>query len=276
MPNISESIDLDNRSRALRRLVIAALEGGERGHLGASLSLIEILRVLYDDIMRYRPEDPAWSGRDRFILSKGHGCLAQYVLLADKGFFPVDELKRFCRQTSFLGGHPEAGKVPGVEASTGALGHGPSIGVGMALAARIKGEEHRVFVVTGDGEIDEGAVWEAAMCAGKHRLSALTIIVDYNKMQSYGSTREVQDLEPLVDKWRAFNFATVEVDGHNVAEMRDTFARLPFDSDRPSAVICHTIKGKGIPFAEQQATWHHKSRLPEEEIDALYDALGGR
>ena len=276
MPNISESIDLDNRSRALRRLVIAALEGGERGHLGASLSLIEILRVLYDDIMRYRPEDPAWSGRDRFILSKGHGCLAQYVLLADKGFFPVDELKRFCRQTSFLGGHPEAGKVPGVEASTGALGHGPSIGVGMALAARIKGEEHRVFVVTGDGEIDEGAVWEAAMCAGKHRLSALTIIVDYNKMQSYGSTREVQDLEPLVDKWRAFNFATVEVDGHNVAEMRDTFARLPFDSDRPSAVICHTIKGKGIPFAEQLATWHHKSRLPEEEIDALYDALGGR
>jgi transketolase len=275
-PLSSMSPDLDDRSRDLRRLVIAALEGGERGHIGASLSLIEILRVLYDDVMRYRPDEPKWSGRDRFILSKGHGCLAQYVLLADKGFFPVDELTRFCRQVSFLGGHPEAGKVPGVEASTGALGHGPSIGVGMALAARMKGEGHRVFVVTGDGEINEGAVWEAAMCAGKHQLSSLTIIVDYNKMQSYGSTREVQDLEPLVDKWHAFNFATVEVNGHDVNGLRETFSRLPFDTDRPSAVICHTVKGKGIPFAEHEATWHHKSRLPDEEVEALYDALGGR
>lgn len=265
---------LDDRSKHLRRLVVDALDGGERGHVGSSLSLIEILRVLYDDVLSYRPEKPDWDKRDRFILSKGHGCLAQYVLLADKGFFPVSELRTFCHQTSFLGGHPEAGKVPGVEASTGALGHGLSIGIGFALAARLKQQDHRIMVVLGDGEIDEGAVWEAAMCAGKHRLSNLTAIIDYNKMQSYGFTREVQDLEPLLDKWRAFNFHTVEVDGHDVEALQGVFASLPFDREKPSAVICHTVKGKGIPFAENDPTWHHKSKLPAETIAEMYKALG--
>jgi len=264
---------LDERSKYLRKLVVRALEGGERGHIGSSMSLIEIMRVLYDDILRYRPSEPAWHDRDRMILSKGHGCIALYVLLADKGFFPVDTLDTFCRRDSILGGHPEAGKVPGVEASTGALGHGLSIGVGMALAVRMQKRDSRVIVVMGDGEIDEGSVWEAAMCAGKHRLSNLTAVIDYNKVQSAGPTHEIQDLEPLADKWRAFNFATIEVDGHDVEALRSVFRRLPLAPDRPTAIICHTVKGKGIGFAENDANWHHKYKINKELVAKLYGAL---
>jgi transketolase len=264
---------LDDRSKYLRRLVVRALAGGERGHVGSSMSLVEIMRVLYDDILRFRPAEPKWRGRDRMILSKGHGCIALYVMLADKGYFPLETLDTFCRRDSILGGHPEAAKVPGVEASTGSLGHGLSYGVGMALAARIEKRDSRVIVVMGDGEIDEGSVWEAALCAGKHRLSNLTAVVDYNKIQSAGPTSEVQDLEPLLDKWRAFNVAAVDVDGHDVAAMRDVFRRLPLAPDRPSAVICHTVKGKGIPFAENDANWHHKSKIGQDVVSKLIAAL---
>jgi transketolase len=264
---------LDDRSKYLRRLVVRALAGGERGHVGSSMSLVEIMRVLYDDILRFRPSEPKWPGRDRMILSKGHGCIALYVMLADKGFIPLETLDTFCRRDSILGGHPEAAKVPGVEASTGSLGHGLSYGVGMALAARIEKRDSRVIVVMGDGEIDEGSVWEAALCAGKHRLSHLTAVVDYNKIQSAGPTSEVQDLEPLLDKWRAFNFAAVDVDGHDVAALRDVFRRLPLAGDRPSAVICHTVKGKGIPFAENDANWHHKSKIGQDVVSKLFAAL---
>jgi transketolase len=269
----SAALPLDERSRYLRRLIVRGLEGGARGHVGSSLSLVEILRVLYDDILRLRPQEPRWPDRDRMILSKGHGCLALYVMLADKGFIPLETLDTFCRRDSILGGHPEAGKVPGVEASTGALGHGLSYGVGMALAARIDRRDSRVMVVMGDGEINEGSVWEAALCAGKHKLSNLTAIVDYNKIQSAGPTREVQDLEPLLDKWRAFNFATIEVDGHDVAALGDVFRRLPLASDRPSAVICHTVKGKGVGFAENDANWHHKSKIEADLVTMLRAAL---
>lgn len=264
---------LDERSKELRRLVIRTLHGGERGHVGSSMSLVEIMRVLYDDLLRYRPKEPKWPGRDRMILSKGHGCIAQYVMLAEKGFIPYEALDTFCRRDSILGGHPEAAKIPGVEASTGSLGHGLSYGVGMALAARIEKRDTRVIVVMGDGEIDEGSVWEAALCAGKHRLSNLTAVVDYNKIQSAGSTHDIQDLEPLLDKWRAFNFAATDVDGHNVEALRDVFRRLPLASDRPSAIICHTVKGKGISFAENDANWHHKSKIADDVVTKLYAAL---
>jgi transketolase len=269
----TRSSSLDERSLHLRRLVVRALEGGERGHIGSSMSLIEIMRVLYDDVLRYRPAEPHWAGRDRMILSKGHGCLALYAILADKGFFPLETLDTFCRRDSILGGHPEAGKVPGVEASTGALGHGLSVGLGMALAIRARGSDSRVFVVTGDGEINEGSVWEAAMCAGKHCVSHLTAIVDYNKIQSAGPTREIQDLEPLADKWRAFGFAVAEVDGHDVAALREVLARLPLAADKPSAVICHTVKGKGISFAENDANWHHKAKIGGDLVARMYEAL---
>src|SRR5262245_20255245 len=264
---------LDQRSKELRRLVVRALEGGERGHVGSSMSLIEIMRVLYDDILRYRPQEPNWRERDRMILSKGHGCIALYVMLADKGFIPMETLNAFCRRDSILGGHPEAAKVPGVEASTGALGHGLSVGVGMALAARIEKRDSHVIVVMGDGGINEGSVWEAAMCAGKHRLSNLTTVVDDIKIQSAGPTHGIQDLEPLLDKWRAFNFAVTEVDGHDVAALRKVFRAVPFASDRPSAVICHTVKGKGIPFSEHDPNWHHKSKISGDVVARLYAAL---
>src|SRR6202023_2474541 len=264
---------LDERSKHLRRLAVRTLHGGERGHVGSSMSLIEIMRVLYDDVLRYRADEPKWPGRDRMILSKGHGCIAQYVMLAEKGFIPYETLDTFCRRDSILGGHPEAAKIPGVEASTGALGHGLSYGVGMALAARIEKRDTRVIVVMGDGEINEGSVWEAAMCAGKHAVTHLTALVDYNKIQSAGPTREIQDPEPLADKWRAFGFAVAEVDGHDVAALRTLFARLPFAAERPSAISYHAVKGKGIGFAENDAEWHHKSKIGAELVARMYGAL---
>jgi transketolase len=266
-------IPFDERSRYLRRLVVRGLAGGERGHLGSALSVIEVLRVLYDRVLKHDPKNPDWAERDRCILSKGHGCLALYAILADHDYFPVEELDRFCRFDGILGGHPEAAKVPGIEASTGALGHGPSIGLGMALAAKMRGAAHRVFVVTGDGEINEGSVWEAAMTAGKHGVDNLTIIVDYNKLQSYAATREVQDLEPLTDKWRSFGFAVRNVDGHDIAALTKVMKGLPFETGKPNAIISHTVKGRGVSYAEHNPSWHHKSKLSDQELQDIIDAI---
>ncbi|MDE1145430.1 MAG: transketolase [Azospirillaceae bacterium] len=264
---------MDDRSKYLRRLVIDALEGGGRGHIGSSMSLVEILRVLYDDVLDVRPDDPRWPDRDRCILSKGHGCLTWYAVLADKGFFPKEELLRQCRAGAMLGGHPERAHIPGVEASTGSLGHGLSIGTGMAIAARMQKRPSRVFVITGDGELDEGSVWEAAMHAGKHRLENLVALVDYNKLQSYGPVKEVLDLEPLADKWRAFGWGVKEVDGHDVDALRAQLSTLPFEAGKPSVLICHTVKGKGFDFAEHQATWHHKARVEAPDVARMREAL---
>jgi transketolase len=266
------TIKLDARSQALRRTVIRTLAAGQRGHVGAAFSLIEILRVLYDDVMRYDAARPRWAERDRFILSKGHGCLALYAVLADKGFFPASELDKFCKSDGLLGGHPEH-HIPGVEASTGSLGHGMSIGLGFALSARLARAPHRTFVVIGDGESNEGSIWEAALSAGKHRLGNFTVLTDYNKHQSYGSTREVQDLEPLADKWRAFGFAVREVNGHDVDQLRAVLTALPLDPDRPSAIICHTVKGKGIPYAENDMAWHHQNKVTAADAERLLQAL---
>ena len=263
---------LDDRGRMLRGMAIDALEGGSRGHIGSTMSLIEILRVLFDDIMTFDPNVPMTPTRDRLILSKGHGCIALYVMLAEKGFFPPEELATFCRYTSTLGGHPEYGHVPGVEASTGSLGHGLAIGVGMAYAARLSNSPHHVFVVMGDGELDEGSVWESALAAGHHRLDNLTVVVDYNKLQSYGPVAEVWDLEPLAAKWTAFGFDCTEVDGHDVAGLQEVLS-LSSSSQRPRAIIAHTVKGRGVSFAEGEPTWHHKSNLKPEEISALRAAV---
>jgi transketolase len=265
---------LDERSRQFRRTIVKAIKAGNRGHVGSSFSLVEILRVLYDDVLKFDSANPRWPLRDRCILSKGHGCLALYAVLADKGFFPESELWKFCKPEGMLGGHPEYGKVPGVEASTGSLGHGLSIGVGMALNARIDKSSHRTFVVISDGESNEGSVWEAALCAAKHMLSNLVVLLDYNKQQSYGTTYEVLDLDPLADKWRAFGFAVQEVDGHSVAELRSALAATPFQADKPSIIICHTIKGKGISFVENNLNWHHKTKLSDEEMQSLMAELG--
>ena len=263
---------LDARSRALRVTIVRMLEAAGRAHVGSAFSLVEILRVLYDHVLRYDATQPKWTGRDRFILSKGHGCLALYVLLAEKGFFPEDELWRYCKSDGILGGHPEI-KVPGVEVSTGSLGHGLSVGIGFAMNARLDESSSRTFVVIGDGESNEGSIWEAALFAGKHQLSNLTLFVDYNKQQSYGSTREVLDLEPIADKWRSFGFSVMEVDGHDVEELKHATSTLPFAADKPSAIICHTVKGKGVDFVENNLEWHHKNKVTHDEVRDLLSAL---
>ena len=263
---------LDERSLQLRRIIVRMLEGGGRGHVGSAFSLVEILRVLYDDVLRHDPQNPNWFDRDRFVLSKGQGCLALYAVLADKGFFPDSELDRFCHSEGLLGGHPEI-RVPGVEASTGSLGHGLAIGIGFALNAKYENSDYRTFVAIGDGESNEGSIWEGAMCASKHGLNNLIVLVDYNKQQSYGSTYEVQNLEPVGDKWQAFGFGVAEVDGHNVEQIRSILTKLPIEQGKPTAIICHTVKGKGIDYVEGNLDWHHKNRLSEDDISALKMAL---
>ena len=264
---------MDQRSKELRKLIVMGLENGNRGHIGPSMSLVEILRVLYDDILRFNPKKPNWEMRDRFILSKGHGCLALYSILIDKGFIKKNELKKFCKFDSILGGHPEYKKIKGVEASTGSLGHGFPIAVGMAIASKIKKLSNKIIAITGDGEMNEGSNWEAAMTASKHKLSNLTLIIDYNKIQSYGFTKDVLDLEPLKKKLISFGFACKEVDGHNIIQLKKTFSKLPFKQMKPSAVICHTIKGKGVSFAEGKPEWHHKSKITKEDIKKMYESI---
>jgi len=271
--NRYENQVLDKRSLYLRKLVIRAFEGGSRGHLGSSMSLIEILRVLYDSFLNYKVKMPKWEDRDRFILSKGHGCLAQYALLADKGFIKLTDLDFFCHLDGILGGHPEHSKIPGIEASTGALGHGLSIGVGMAVSAKIKHKRHKIIVVTGDGEINEGSIWEAAMSASQNKLDNLIWIIDYNKLQSYGETKEIINLEPLNDKISSFGFNVSETDGHNTKMIEEALTNTNLDNGNPSAIICHTVKGKGFPFAEHNPDWHHKAKLGIDVIQKMKECL---
>jgi transketolase len=263
---------IDARSRALRQSIVDALIGGGRGHVGSALSLVEILRVLYDDVLSVRPAEPRWPDRDRCILSKGHGCLALYAVLSDKGFFPREELLVQCKGGSLLGGHPET-HIPGVEASTGALGHGLPIAVGLALGARMRGRGNRVVVITGDGELDEGSNWEAALAASKHRLDNLLLIVDYNKLQSFGRVADVMPLEPLAAKFEAFGFAAREVDGHDVDALRAVLARLPFEPGKPGVLIAHTVKGGGIAACENDPVWHHKATFDAKAGEALRRSL---
>ncbi len=268
----AKDIPLDERSKHLRKSVIQCIEAGGRGHIGPALSLIEIIRVLYDDFLVFDSKNTKLKSRDRFILSKGHGCLALYAVLADKDFFLKKELKTACEPLSILGGHPEI-KVPGVEASTGALGHGLPIGVGMAIAAKIKKENHKVVVIIGDGETDEGSIWESAMSASKHKLSNLIVLLDYNKIQSYGFVKDVLDLEPLKQKWESFGFFVKEVNGHDVIQIKNTLKEVSGIEEKPKIIICHTIKGKGVNFAENDPHWHHKNNLGKKELEQLYNSL---
>lgn len=256
-----------------RQQVLQILQKTGRGHIGSAFSIMEVVRVLYDAVLKYDPNNPQWDQRDRFVLSKGHGCLALYVQLATKGFFSEEELWRVSADGAMLGGHPEYGRVPGIEASTGSLGHGLPIGVGMALAARLDRKDFRTFVLIGDGECNEGTIWEAALSAGKHQLSNLVVILDSNKFQCYSSTLEVLNLEPLADKWQSFGFAVREADGHNLLALSNLFKSLPFTHNKPNLIICHTVKGKGISELENNPAWHHKTRVPTAEMTRLINLL---
>lgn len=268
---------LDERSKCLRRLCLRALKSARKGHIGSTFSIIEILRVLYDDVARYDAAKPDWKDRDRIILSKGHGGLALFALLADKGFFPMEELDRFCQPDGILGGHPSH-KVPGVECDTGALGHGLSIGVGIALAAKIERRNSHIFVIMGDGEIQEGSVWEAAMCAAKHKLNNLTVIIDNNRIQSAGFVADVQPLGELVAKWKAFGWYTQESAGHDINELKlkitplrtyNNIGYCAIEPNWPRCIIANTTKGKGASFTENNPATHYYGNLDDEMIARL-------
>lgn len=265
----ANEISLDLKSKSLRLMVLDALEGGGRGHLGPALSLLEIVRALYDSVLIHDPQSPLLPMRDRFILSKGHGCLGLYAVLADHGYFPTSNLKDFCSFNSSLGGHPERATLPGVEFSTGSLGHGLSVGIGMAMAARLRAEKWRTFVLLGDGELNEGSVWEGAMHASQHQLGTLTVIVDFNRMQASGKIDSVVSLQPLASKWKAFGFDVTEVNGHDVAQLSEVLGSPMKQTGKPRAVIAYTVKGKGIVSAENSTTWHHKAKISMDEISLL-------
>jgi transketolase len=238
-------------------------------HVGSSLSMADLLACLYGGVLRVDPKCPALPDRDRFILSKGHGCAAMYATLAETGFFPLEWLTTFYQDGTRLAGHIIHTTVPGVEVSTGSLGHGLSIGCGMALAAKRDGRPYRVFALLSDGECDEGSIWEAALFAPHHGLDNLVAIVDYNKIQSLGAVREVLNLEPLGAKWEACGWNVREIDGHDWAEITAALGAVPFKAGRPSCVVAHTVKGKGVSFMENNVLWHYRSPDDDELRRAL-------
>ena len=266
-PNQTRALALRIRERAIRMTHAAG-----SSHVGSSLSMADLLAVLYSGVLNVSPQSIKSPDRDRFILSKGHACAGLYVTLAERGFFPPDWLNTFYKNGSKLAGHATT-SVPGVEVSTGSLGHGLPIACGLALAAKRDGRSHRIFTMLSDGECDEGSVWEAALFAPHHGLDNLVAIVDYNKIQSLGNVRDVLDLEPFLDKWQSFGWNTVQVDGHNHEQLIDTFLRLPFENGKPSCIIAHTVKGKGVHFMENQLLWHYRSPNADELSRALA-ALG--
>ncbi len=251
-----DSVELAKRVRAQ---ALRMVHRAQASHIGSSLSVADVLAVLYAEVLRVDPSRPEWPDRDRCILSKGHAAAAFYAVLAERGFFPHGQLESYCADGARLAGHVTHYGVPGVDWSTGSLGHGLSVACGMALAGRRDGRAYRVFAILSDGECDEGSTWEAALFAPHQRLDNLVAIVDYNKIQSFGRVKDVLDLEPLADKWRAFNWAVRELDGHDHAALRAALRAVPFEPGRPSVLIAHTVKGKGVSFMEDQLAWHYKS-----------------
>ena len=258
-------VDITSKELAkrIRRHCIVMTSRANASHIGSSLSIADLLAVLYRNVLRFDPQRPDLPDRDRFILSKGHGCAALYAVLAESGYIPRSMLETYYENGSLLMGHATH-HVPGIEISTGSLGHGLTIGTGMALAAKRDDKPHRVFCMISDGECDEGSTWEPALFAPHHKLENLVVIVDYNKIQSFGRVDEVIDLSPLADKWRAFGWAVREIDGHDLDAIDRTFASLPFSPGRPSCVVAHTVKGKGISYMENALAWHY--RAPRGEL----------
>jgi transketolase len=253
---------------AIRAHTVQMVHYVNASHIGGGLSMADLLAVLYGEVLKFDMHQPRLRDRDRFILSKGHACAALYATLALKGFFPVEELAQYGRDGSRLMTHVSH-KVPGVEFSTGSLGHGLGFACGKALAAKRQKKNWRVFTMLSDGELDEGSNWEAILFAPHHRLDSLVVIVDYNKIQSLGTVKEVLDLHPLGEKFRAFNWAVKEIDGHDHDAIRAALKTLPFESGKPSCLIAHTVKGKGVDFMENKLLWHYRTPSAEQVKNAL-------
>lgn len=271
MGDPQHSDQLRRLAASVRRRDIQMVHAARLGHIGGDFSATDILVTLYFAVLRIDPHQPTAPDRDRFILSKGHCAGALYTTLAMAGFFPLAELDTFAQPLARLNGHPDRTKVPGVETNTGPLGHGLPVAVGAALAAKLQDAPWRVFVLTGDGELQEGSNWEAAMSAAHYQLDNLTVIVDRNRLQQGDWTEKTMHLEPLADKWRAFGWSVADVDGHDHAQLLETFSRTPFEPGKPTCVIAHTHKGQGVSFMQDRAAWHHRVPTDDELAAALQE-----
>lgn len=266
----TEALAASIRANSLRMVHRA-----DASHIGSSLSMADLLAVLYGGAMRVDPAKPEDPDRDRFVLSKGHGAAAVYACLAARGFFPESWLATYCEDGSRLSGHLTHHGVPGVEVSTGSLGHGLPLACGMALAGMRQRRPYRVFAMLSDGECDEGATWEAALFAPHHQLENLVVIIDYNRIQSFGRVEDVLDLEPFAEKWEMFRWGVRAVNGHNHRQIAACLSQLPFERGRPSLLLAHTVKGKGVPFMEDRLEWHYKSPNAQ-QLDEALEAVEAR
>jgi len=258
--------------KLLTKRILEIVSRAGRGHIGPALSILDIVDVLYGNVMN-NPQELDDVNRDRFILSKGHGCLALYAVLEKYGLIGKEDLESFCSFDSAFGGHPENFRLPHIEFSTGALGHGPSLGTGLAIGSKLLKRSSRVYVLLGDGELNEGSIWEAAMHAHKHKVNNLCFIVDKNRMQASGLVDTVVPLSPLIDKWKAFGFDVLEVNGHDILEIEKCLNTPLNQFGKPRVVLAHTVKGKGFKSAENSTLWHHKAKITKNEIDLLRKEL---
>jgi len=269
MQKTSNAAELAAICKRMRRELIEMITAAKSGHPGGSLSAAEIVVTLFFDVMRHDPANPKWKDRDRFILSKGHCCPVLYAVMAECGYCPKDQLMTLRKLGSIYQGHPDVRFLPSLEASTGSLGEGLSLGIGMALAAKLDHSPSRSYVVLGDGEIQEGQIWEAAMFGGFHKVDNLVAIVDYNRIQLDGFVKDIMDLEPLVDKWRSFDWHVIELNGHDIAALQRAFAEAEAVKGKPTVLIAHTIKGKGVSFMENNPKFHGQAPTPDECVRAL-------
>ncbi|MCM8800916.1 MAG: transketolase [Candidatus Omnitrophica bacterium] len=260
--------DLENKAKEIRRLIIQMLANAGSGHPGGSLSATDLITALYFAVLRHDPKNPHWPQRDRFHMSKGHCCPLWYAVLAESGYFPKEKLFTLRKLGSILQGHPDR-RTPGVDVASGSLGQGLSVGLGMSLAGKIDRRDYRVYVLLGDGEIQEGNIWEAAMAASHYKCDNLCAIIDYNGFQIDGRVKEIMDLEPLVDKWQAFGWHTVEIDGHNMTQILAAYEEARQTKIKPTVIIAHTIKGKGVSFMENVGDFHGRAPTKEEAERAL-------
>lgn len=262
---------LQDCARRIRKDVVEMVYRTKDGHPSPSFSIAEILAALYFDILRIDPEHPKWEDRDRFILSKGHACPALYAALARRGYFSPDELTTLRYLHSNLQGHPYEPKTPGLDSTTGSLGNGVSIGLGMAMAARIRKQDYRVYVVTGDGELGEGLIWEAAMAAGHHKMANLTVFVDNNNYQSGGTVGEISGPYPIAEKWADFGWHTQTIDGHDIAQILEAVEQAKLVVDKPSVIVAKTVKGQGLSFMVGDNTWHKRVYTDAEYEQAMIE-----
>lgn len=270
-----EKQELEQKARKVREDIIEEIYSAKSGHPGGSLSIADILTVLYFREMNIQPENPDWEERDRFVLSKGHCSPALYSCLANRGFFPVEDLKGFRNINSYLQGHPDKNKVPGVDMTTGSLGQGLSAANGMAIAGKVDKKDYRVYCVLGDGEIEEGQIWEAAMAASQYQLDNLCVIVDNNNLQIDGTIEEVMSSYPIDEKFRSFGFQVINIDGHDIEEIIKAFEVAKNVKGKPTCIIAKTTKGKGITFMENQAGWHGKAPNEEQYNQAMAEMRQG-